>query len=137
MSTTKVAHLRERAGVLEITKAEWQAFEDASRSDALAFYLQLRSALRLEHVEAKPFSLPATELAAEEFLPGRRDRKLYLLLTKELIRLGLIERVKPAGFAVDGRRVPAVFMFKSRRSSSTTGSQSKVIFLDHHRKPQP
>lgn len=137
MNIAEVAALRERAGVLEISQAEWQAFDRARLSDALAFYLQLRSALRQEWTEQRPFSLPATKLAAEEFLPQRRDRKLYLRLTKELIRLGLIERVMVAGFS-NGRRTAALFMFKACRLPTTTiRSQSKILFLDHHRRRCP
>jgi hypothetical protein len=137
MSAVKVALLRERGRRLEISKAEWQAFDNAKLADALAFYLQLRGALRSEYAEARPFNLPATKLAAEEFLPGHRDRKLYLRLTSELARLDLIERVKAAGFAADGQRVAAAFMFKSCRSPTRTTSGSKIVFLDHHRNRNP
>ena len=70
--------MRDQAGVLAVCQREWKAFDAAKLADGLAFYLKLRSALPAEYAEQKLFSLPATTLAAEEFLPGHRDRKLYL-----------------------------------------------------------
>ena len=52
-------------------------------------------------------------------------------MTHELIRLGLIVRVKPAGFAADGRRVAAAYMFQLEHACA----DSKVVVLDQRRKP--
>lgn len=133
MGTAKVAYLRQRGDALQITRSEWQAFEDAKLADALTFYIQLRAALTLQYVDCIPFSLPATKLAEDEFLPGRRDRKLYLRLTMELMRLGVIEKVRPAGFAPGGRRAAALFMFTKRHASGAQAAVGKIIFLDHRK----
>jgi hypothetical protein len=125
MSVAKVADLRAHGDALEISPTEWVTFRRARHSDALAFYIELRRALRPEYERAKPFHLPARKLAGDRFLPGRRDRKLYMNLTRELVRLGLIECVKGAGFAADGRRVGALFMFTSRR----TEWADNIVFL--------
>src|SRR5262249_36146013 len=105
MSVARAAAMRTAADEVGISEAELVLLRQAKLSDATAFYVELRRALRAEFDDGKPFMLPATKLARENFLPERRDRKLYLRLTHELVRLGLIERVKAAGFAADGRRV--------------------------------
>jgi hypothetical protein len=121
--------MRTAADEVGISEAELVLLRQAKLSDATAFYVELRRALRAEFDDGKPFMLPATKLARENFLPERRDRKLYLRLTHELVRLGLIERVKAAGFAADGGRVGALFMFTAR----TTARSDNVVFLASRR----
>ena len=130
MSIAKIAALRTAADELGISDAEWRSFRLAQHPDALAFYVELRRSLRLEYEEGKPFYLPANDLAAKEFLPSRCDRKLYMKLTNEVVRLGLIERVKVAEFTADGRRVPAQFMF----SSHSIPRSDNLVFLAAHRR---
>ena len=86
MSVTRIALIRERADELGISQLEWASFGHAKHSDAPAFYVELRRALAPEYEQRTVFKLPANELAAQQFLPGRRDRKHYLRLTDELIR---------------------------------------------------
>jgi hypothetical protein len=125
MSVAEVADLRAHGDALEVSPMEWVTFRRARHSGALAFYIELRRALRPEYEHGRPFHLQARKLAHAKFLPGRRDRKLYMRLVAELARLGLIECVKPAGFAADGRRVGALFMFASRRIERT----DNIVFL--------
>jgi len=131
MSAAKVAVMRTAADELGISESEWRSFRLAKHPDALPFYVELRRTLDFEYEEGKPFYLPANDLAAKEFLSGRRDRKLYMKLTNEIVRLGLIERVKDAGFTADGRRAPAQFMFTSR---SIPRSDNLVFLAAHRRK---
>jgi hypothetical protein len=128
MSVTRIALIRERADELGISQLEWASFSHAKHSDAPAFYVELRRALAQEYEQRTVFKLPANELAAQQFLPGRRNRKHYLRLTDELIRLGLIARVKKSGFAADGRRTAALFMFKTLGADTV----SSVVFLADH-----
>ena len=130
MSIAKIAALRTAADGLGISETEWRLFRLAKCPDALPFYIELRRALRLEYEEGRPFYLPANDLAAKELLTGRCDRKLYIKLTNEVVRLGLIERVKVAGFTADGRRVPAQFMF----SSHSIPRSDNLVFLAAHRR---
>jgi hypothetical protein len=125
----------ERANMLRISDAEWQAFERATMADALAFYVRLRSLYGASGMA--PFCLPANELAASQLLPGRRDRKLYLRLTQELIQLGLIRRIRPAGFTSDHgryRKLPAAFVFAMLPEPPS--SATNVVSLDPHRCPK-
>lgn len=130
MSTAKIADLRTAADELGISDNEWRLFRLAHYPDALAFYVELRRSLRLEYEERRPFCLPAKDLAAKEFLAGRTDRKLYMKLTDEVMRLGLIERVKAAGFTDDGLRAPAQFMF----TSHSIPHSDNLVFLAAHRR---
>lgn len=130
MSTANIAALRTAADELGISDSEWRVFRLANHADALAFYIELRRVHRLEYEEGRPFYLPANDLAAKELLAGRCDRKLYMKLTNEVVRLGLIERVKVAGFTADGRRVPAQFMF----SSHSIPRSDNLVFLAAHRR---
>jgi hypothetical protein len=127
--SARVAALRTTADELGISELEWRSFRSAQHSDALAFYVELRLALRDEYENGKPFYLPANQLAAQELLPGRHDRKHYLRLICELVRLNLIERVKVAGFTADGRREPAQFMFTSKAARRA----DNLVFLAAHR----
>jgi hypothetical protein len=133
MSIAQAAQIRAKAAALEISAAQWKAFDAARLSHALSFYVELRSALRREYEDGGLFHLPANELAAQEFLPGHHDRKLYLRLTRELVRLGLVERVRPAGFAAGGRRAAAAFRFRM----TTTAAGSNVVVLAQHRRLYP
>jgi hypothetical protein len=130
MSIAKAAAMRSAADKLGISERELVSLRRAQLSDATAFYVELRSALRPEFDDGKPFHLPARKLASREFLPGRRDRKIYMRLTAELTRLGLIERVKIAGFATDGRRAGALFMFTAR----PTSRPDNIVFLAAYRR---
>ena len=122
--------MRSDADELGISESEFASLRQATLSDATAFYIELRRALGPEFNDGKPFQLPARKLASQKFLPGRRDRKIYMRLTDELIRLGLLERVRPTGFAADGRRAPALFMFTAR----TTARSDNVVFLTSRRR---
>lgn len=124
MSVTKVAALR------TIWQAEWLAFRPAGHPHALSFYLTLRRSREGEYEKGRPFYLPANQMAAQGLLEGHRDRKLYLRLTSELVRIGLIERVKEAAFTHDGRRKPAQFMFTSR----PTQRSDNLVFLAARRR---
>jgi hypothetical protein len=126
MSIAEVAAMRSVADAFGITPDEWSAFKHAKRDAALAFYVELRGRLEDEYRLGLPFTLPAKELAAREFLLGRRDRKLYMRLRDELIRLGLIVRVAHPGFTAEGRRRAGLFLF----NSSMTRETSNVVFLD-------
>jgi hypothetical protein len=130
MSIAEAAGLRAVADELGISETELASLRQAKLSDTTAFYLGLRCALCSEFDDGKPFHLPARKLASHSFLPGRRDRKLYMRLTNELVRLGLIERVEVAGFAADGRRVGALFMFTPR----PTTRSGNIVFLAAHRR---
>jgi hypothetical protein len=129
MSIRKTAALRACADELGISEAEWQTCRAAKPPEALAFYVELRRALRAEYEGGVPFYLPANDLALRQFLPGRRDRKFYMKLIGELLKLTLLERVKAAGFGTDGRREPARFMFTTR-SAQDAGN---VVFLSTRR----
>jgi hypothetical protein len=102
------------AATFAITEAERKLFRFVDHPEALNFYIALRSALALEHAAGAAFYLPADVLAQRQFFPGRIDRKFYLKMTRELIRLALIERVKPSHFDENGKRRPAVYMFADR-----------------------
>jgi hypothetical protein len=129
MSVTKVAEMRAIADEFSITPGQWEAFRDARHSAAIAFYVELRRALVDEYRTGAPFTLPAKDLAAQQFLPGRRDRKLYMKLRDELVRLGLIVRVAHAGFTADGRRSAGLFMFLPGQGHKS----SNVVFLASRR----
>jgi hypothetical protein len=111
MSVIELCGLRSSAEAIGISGAEWATLRRAGHPDTLRFYLELRRALVHEYTDRQPFHLPARQLAAQAFIPHRRDRKLYLRLTAELLGLGLITRVRKAGFSPEGRRKPAAFMF--------------------------
>jgi hypothetical protein len=95
----------------ELTEEERAVFRFSIQSKALAFYEELRRELDEEYTEGQMFSLPAKLMAKRELLAGHRNEKLYLRLTTELIRLGLIVKVLPAGFRSDKSRRPALYVF--------------------------
>jgi hypothetical protein len=130
MSVIELGYLHTSARTIGISDAEWAVFRNAKHSDALAFYLALRRSLTIEYETRRPFHLPARHLAAQAFLPQRRDRKLYMRLRDELIRLGLIECVRKAGFSAQGRRTAAAFMFTTALHSPS----DTVVFLTSYRK---
>jgi hypothetical protein len=132
MSVVEFGRFRSSAQAVGISEAEWAVLRRAGHPDVLCFYLELRRSLALEYAERRPFHLPARWLAEQGFLPHRRDRKLYMRLTAELLDVGLIERVKKAGFSADGHRLPATFMFTGRAAGPADG----VVFLAHYRKLQ-
>ena len=129
MSVAELSHMRSSAQAIGISEREWATLRQARLADTLRFFVELRRALFSEYESGTAFHLPSRELAAQAFLPGRTDHKLYLRLTQELIRLGLVVRIKPAGFSAEGRRTPASFLF-------TAGGDSKqrtVVFLTQYR----
>ena len=131
MSVVELGRLRSSAEAIGISETEWVALRRARHPDALGFYLELRRALAVEYSERCLFHLPASQLAEQGFLPHRRDRKLYMRLIAELLRLGLVERVKKARFSAEGRRIAATFTFTRPAASPTNG----VVFLAHYRRP--
>lgn len=126
MSVVELGRARASAEAVGITDKEWTVLRQARWAHALVFYVELRRTFAAEHDTRRCFHLPAHELATMPFLPGHRDRKLYLRLTQELVRLGLLERVTKAGFCADGNRTAAAYTFiKPDRRSSTV-----VFFSD-------
>jgi hypothetical protein len=126
MSVVELGGACASAQAIGLTGKEWALLRHARWADTLGFYLELRRTFPAEYDTGSCFHLPARELAAAAFLPGHKDRKLYLRLTQELIRIGLLERVKRAGFQADRRRAPAAFLFKRESVSSTPNT---VLFL--------
>ena len=131
MNVIELGRLRSSTGAVGISDADWAALRRTGHPDALRFYLELRRTLAFEYADRRPFHLPARQLAEQGFLPHRRDRKLYLRLTAELLNLGVIERVKKAGFSTEGFRMPATYMF----TSPAAGAADGVVFLAHYRRP--
>jgi hypothetical protein len=111
MSVAEIARVRSSAEAAGITADEWSTFKDARHSAALAFYITLRQSLANEYRSGKFFELSPHALAGAAFLPGRRDRKIYMRLRDELLRLGLLERVRAAGFYSGVRMLPALYRF--------------------------
>ena len=124
MSIVELARTRASAQAIGIAGKEWTILRQARWADTLVFYLELRRTFPAEYDTGTCFHLPARELAAAAFLSGHKDRKLYLRLTQELIRIGLLERVKKAGFTAQRRRTPAAFVFKRLDRTGST-----VVFL--------
>jgi hypothetical protein len=129
MNVIEFGRLQSSAKSIGISHAEWAALRLAAHPETLRFYLELRRSLASEYADRRPFQLPARQLAEGVFLPNRRDRKLYMRLTAELVKIGLIERAQKPGFSVEGRRTPATFMF----SWPQARPGGAVVFLaDYH-----
>ena len=128
MSVHAAAALRSSAEESGVTDFEWATLAKARCSDTRVFYIEMRRSLDEQYQAGVPFTLPANDLAAAEFLPGRKDRKLYLKMTRELVDLGLVVVMKNSGYTADGRRHARWYMFKREKTPNN------VVFLSDHRR---
>jgi hypothetical protein len=130
MTVARAAEIFAKADALGLDVSQRHVFRSAQHDKAFAFYLALRSALADEFVSGRPFFLPAVDLANEGFLRGHHDRKLYMKLTHELMRLGVVMKIAPSQFTCDGKRIPARYIFAKRAGRS---DECEVISLDARR----
>jgi hypothetical protein len=128
MTVRQLGALQQVASDLGLEPRELVCLQGA-HPGALPFYIELRRSLSTEHRTGRPFYLPSKGLAACEFMPGRRDRKYYMVLTAELVRRGLIFRIAPAG---NGK--PAQYAFP-RRYVPRTGA-TIIPFASHLKKSE-
>lgn len=126
MTVQQLAGIQQEAADLGLEARALVSLQGA-HPGALPFYIELRRCLSTEHQTGRPFYLPSKHLAACEFMPGRRDRKYYMVLTAELVRCGLIVRTAPAG---NGK--PAEYAFP-RRYVPKTGARI-IPFAPHLQK---
>jgi hypothetical protein len=125
MTIAEIAQLRSLAADFSIEADQSARLIKARHRGAFAFYVELRRSFTDEYPENRPFSLPATILARQSFVPGRRDRKWYLRMTKELLRLDLILRIERAA-----NRRPAKYVFVKHRVNEESNN---VISFTAHR----
>ena len=128
MSVHAAAALRASADQSGVSDFEWALLAHARCADTRVFYIEMRRSLDDEYRTGALFTLPANDLATAEFLPGRKDRKLYMKMTRELVELGLVVVTKNVGYTADGRRHARWFMFRREKMPNN------VVFLSDHKR---
>jgi hypothetical protein len=128
MSVIDASDLRAYGREVGICRTEELLFLATRKAKTLAFYTRLRHAMRGEYDDDEPFYMCADDLAQERLLPGHDDRKLYLRLIAELLRLGVIIKIANEGFDYDRRRVPATYKFTKFENAENAQKCEVVSF---------